>query len=106
VFIGGEDVVTLNFGLTLASIRENHQAEMLGIDIRRYQLLVFVLGGVLSGLSEHFIPCGIIYYPVINGFIRRCNAGHLGCHRWAEKHFWHGDHYGHPGVAIPMVSCL
>lgn len=41
-----------NFGLTLASIRENpRRAEMLGIDIRRYQLLVFVLGGVLSGLS-------------------------------------------------------
>ncbi|WP_413739270.1 branched-chain amino acid ABC transporter permease [Sodalis sp. RH21] len=40
------------FGLTLASIRENpRRAEMLGIDIRRYQLLVFILGGVLSGLS-------------------------------------------------------
>lgn len=41
-----------SFGLTLASIRDNpRRAEMLGIDIRRYQLLVFVLGGMLSGLS-------------------------------------------------------
>ncbi|PWC13842.1 ABC transporter permease [Brenneria corticis] len=45
-----------DFGLTLASIRENpRRAEMLGIDIRRYQLLVFVLGGALSGLS------GVLY---------------------------------------------
>ncbi|MBJ7223685.1 ABC transporter permease [Brenneria sp. L3-3C-1] len=44
------------FGLTLASIRENpRRAEMLGIDIRRYQLLIFVLGGMLSGLS------GVLY---------------------------------------------
>lgn len=45
-----------SFGLTLTSIRENpRRAEMLGIDIRRYQLLIFVLGGVLSGLS------GVLY---------------------------------------------
>ncbi|WP_192458842.1 branched-chain amino acid ABC transporter permease [Musicola keenii] len=45
-----------NIGLTLAAIRENPQrAEMLGIDIRRYQLLIFTLGGVLSGLS------GVLY---------------------------------------------
>lgn len=40
------------FGLTLIAIRENPQrAEMLGVDIRRHQLLVFVLGGTLGGLS-------------------------------------------------------
>jgi branched-chain amino acid transport system permease protein len=40
------------FGLTLVAIRENPQrAEMLGIDIRRHQLLVFVFGCVLSGMS-------------------------------------------------------
>lgn len=44
------------FGLTLAAIRENpRRAEMLGIDVRRYQLLVFALGGALSGLS------GVLY---------------------------------------------
>ena len=52
VYWGVRTLLRSNFGLTLASIRENpHRAEMLGIDIRRYQLLVFVLGGVLSGLS-------------------------------------------------------
>lgn len=45
-----------SFGLTLASIRDNpRRAEMLGIDIRRYQLFVFVIGGVLAGLS------GVLY---------------------------------------------
>ncbi|EKS69958.1 MULTISPECIES: ABC transporter permease [Caballeronia] len=40
------------FGLTLIAIRENPQrAEMLGVDIRRHQLLVFVLGCALGGLS-------------------------------------------------------
>lgn len=40
------------FGLTLIAIRENPQrAEMLGIDIRRHQLLVFVLGCTLGGVS-------------------------------------------------------
>jgi ABC-type branched-subunit amino acid transport system permease subunit len=41
-----------NFGLTLIAIRENPQrAEMLGVDIRRHQLLVFVLGCTLGGVS-------------------------------------------------------
>ena len=40
------------FGLTLIAIRENPQrAEMLGVDIRRHQLLVFVLGCTLGGVS-------------------------------------------------------
>ncbi|WP_413740510.1 ABC transporter permease subunit [Sodalis sp. RH14] len=52
VYAAVRGLLRSNFGLTLASIRENpRRAEMLGIDIRRYQLLVFVLGGVLSGLS-------------------------------------------------------
>jgi branched-chain amino acid transport system permease protein len=40
------------FGLTLVAIRENPQrAEMLGVDIRRHQLLIFVFGCMLGGLS-------------------------------------------------------
>jgi ABC-type branched-subunit amino acid transport system permease subunit len=40
------------FGLTLIAIRENPQrAEMLGVDVRRHQWLVFVLGCTLGGLS-------------------------------------------------------
>jgi branched-chain amino acid transport system permease protein len=45
-----------SFGLTLESIRENPQrAEMLGIDIRRYQLIIFVFGSTLGGMS------GVLY---------------------------------------------
>jgi branched-chain amino acid transport system permease protein len=40
------------FGLSLAAIRENpERAEMLGIDIRKYQLMIFVAGCVMGGLS-------------------------------------------------------
>ncbi len=40
------------FGNVLVAIRENpERAEMLGYDVRRYQLLAFVLGGALAGLS-------------------------------------------------------
>lgn len=40
------------FGLSLAAIRENpERAEMLGMDIRRHQLLIFVFGCGLAGLS-------------------------------------------------------
>src|SRR5690606_2829284 len=52
VFIATQYLLKSPFGLTLASIRENpRRAEMLGIDIRKYQLLIFVFGGVLAGLS-------------------------------------------------------
>lgn len=52
VYWGVRRLLVSGFGLTLISIRENpRRAEMLGIDIRRYQLLVFILGGLLSGLS-------------------------------------------------------
>lgn len=45
-------VVNGPFGNALVAIRENpERAEMLGYDIRRYQLLAFVLGGALAGLS-------------------------------------------------------
>jgi branched-chain amino acid transport system permease protein len=45
-------ILKSSVGLTLASIRENpRRAEMLGIDIRRYQVLVFIVGGVLAGMS-------------------------------------------------------
>jgi ABC-type branched-subunit amino acid transport system permease subunit len=44
------------FGNVLVAIRENpERAEMLGYDIRRYQLMAFVLGGALAGLS------GVLY---------------------------------------------
>lgn len=40
------------FGNTLVAIRENpERAEMLGYDIRLYQMLAFGLGGALAGLS-------------------------------------------------------
>ncbi|WJV53135.1 ABC transporter permease [Pectobacteriaceae bacterium CE90] len=56
VYFGMQRLLRSDAGLTLAAIRENpRRAEMLGIDIRRYQLLIFTIGGVLSGLS------GVLY---------------------------------------------
>ena len=56
VYLGLRVLVNSRFGNTLVAIRENpNRAEMLGYDIRRYQLVVFVLGGMLAGLS------GVLY---------------------------------------------
>ncbi len=52
VYLATQYMLKSAFGLTLTSIKENpRRAEMLGIDIRKYQLLIFVFGGVLAGLS-------------------------------------------------------
>lgn len=52
VYFAVQRMLKSSVGLTLASIRENpRRAEMLGIDIRRYQVLVFIIGGILAGLS-------------------------------------------------------
>ena len=49
-------LVNSRFGNVLVAIRENPQrAEMLGYDIRRYQLAAFVIGSALAGLS------GVLY---------------------------------------------
>ncbi|TVP45308.1 MAG: ABC transporter permease [Halomonas sp.] len=49
-------LVNSRFGNVLVAIRENpHRAEMLGYDIRRYQLIAFVIGSGLAGLS------GVLY---------------------------------------------
>jgi urea transport system permease protein len=48
--------VNSRFGNTLVAIRENpERAELLGYDIRRYQLASFVIGSTLAGLS------GVLY---------------------------------------------
>jgi branched-chain amino acid transport system permease protein len=49
-------VVNSRFGNVLVAIRENpDRAEMLGYNVRLYQLFVFVIGSVLAGLS------GVLY---------------------------------------------
>lgn len=56
VYLGLRMLVNSRFGNIMVAIRENPtRAEMLGYDVRRYQLIVFVLGGVLAGLS------GVLY---------------------------------------------
>lgn len=56
VYLGLRMLLNAPFGNVLVAIRENpDRAEMLGYDIRRYQLLAFVLGGALAGLS------GVLY---------------------------------------------
>lgn len=56
VYLALRMLVNSRFGNILVAIRENpNRAEMLGYDIRRYQLIVFVIGGILAGLS------GVLY---------------------------------------------
>jgi branched-chain amino acid transport system permease protein len=56
VYLGLRILVNSPFGNVLVAIRENpERAEMLGYDIRKYQLGAFVIGAALAGLS------GVLY---------------------------------------------
>ncbi|MGN7871325.1 ABC transporter permease subunit [Paracoccus sp. 22332] len=56
VYLALRMLVNSRFGNVLAAIRENPQrAEMLGYDIRKFQLAGFVIGSALAGLS------GVLY---------------------------------------------
>lgn len=56
VYLGLRLLVNSRFGNVLVAIRENpERAEMLGYDIRKYQLGAFVIGSALAGLS------GVLY---------------------------------------------
>ncbi|REA89921.1 ABC transporter permease, partial [Staphylococcus pseudintermedius] len=56
VYLGLRMLVNSRFGNVLVAIRENPlRAEMLGYDIRKYQLGAFVIGSALAGLS------GVLY---------------------------------------------
>lgn len=51
-YLGLRILLNAPFGNVLVAIRENpERAEMLGYDIRAYQMLSFALGGALAGLS-------------------------------------------------------
>ncbi len=56
VYLGLRVLVNSSFGNVIVAIRENPQrAEMLGYDIRKYQLINFVIGAALAGMS------GVLY---------------------------------------------
>jgi ABC-type branched-subunit amino acid transport system permease subunit len=56
VYLGLRILVNSRFGNVLVAIRENSdRAEMLGYNVRLYQLVVFVIGSVLAGMS------GVLY---------------------------------------------
>jgi len=56
VYLGLRILVNSAFGNVLVAIRENpERAEMLGYDVRKYQLVAFVIGAALAGLS------GVLY---------------------------------------------
>ncbi len=56
VYLGLRLLVNSRFGNVLVAIRENpERAEMLGYNVRFYQLVVFVIGSVLAGMS------GVLY---------------------------------------------
>ncbi len=52
VYLGLRMLVNSRFGNVMVAIREDPQrAELLGYDVRKYQLITFVIGSVLAGLS-------------------------------------------------------
>jgi urea transport system permease protein len=54
-YLGLRWLVNSRFGNVLVAIRENPvRAEMLGYDVRRYQLAAFVIGSALAGVSGVF----------------------------------------------------
>jgi len=56
VYLGLRILVNSRFGNVLVALRENpERAEMLGYDIRKYQLAAFIIGSSLAGLS------GVLY---------------------------------------------
>ena len=56
VYLGLRILVNSRFGNVLVALRENpERAEMLGYDIRKYQLAAFVIGSSLAGVS------GVLY---------------------------------------------
>lgn len=56
VYLSLRILVNSRFGNVMVAIRENpNRVEMLGYDVRRYQLIVFIVGGALAGLS------GVLY---------------------------------------------
>jgi ABC-type branched-subunit amino acid transport system permease subunit len=56
VYLGLRILMNSSFGNVIVAIRENpERAEMLGYDVRKYQLITFVIGAGLAGLS------GVLY---------------------------------------------
>jgi branched-chain amino acid transport system permease protein len=56
VYLGLRVLMNSAFGNVIVAIRENpERAEMLGYDVRKYQLITFVIGAALAGLS------GVLY---------------------------------------------
>lgn len=52
VYLGLRMLVNSRFGNVIVAIREDPQrAELLGYDVRKYQLITFVIGSTLAGLS-------------------------------------------------------
>ena len=56
VYLALRILMNSSFGNVIVAIRENpERAEMLGFDVRKYQLITFVIGAALAGLS------GVLY---------------------------------------------
>ncbi len=56
VYLGLRVLMNSSFGNVIVAIRENpERAEMLGYDVRKYQLITFVIGAALAGIS------GVLY---------------------------------------------
>ena len=104
-YLGLRILVNSKFGNVLVAIRENpERAEMLGYDIRKYQLIAFVIGAALAGLSGTlYTSWGQYITPSSMSITAAALADRLGrgrrsrrSHRDADRHT--GGAGGVPGA--------
>ncbi len=87
VYLGLRILMNSTFGNVIVAIRENpERAEMLGYDMRKYQLVTFVIGAALAGLSRRALHgMGAIHHAVEHGHDRGGAAADLGRGRRAKR---------------------
>ena len=80
VYLALRILMNSSFGNVIVAIRENpERAEMLGYDIRKYQLITFVIGAALAGLSGVALHgLGSVHHAVQHGHDGGLTAADLG----------------------------
>ena len=66
VYVACKALLATRFGRILVAIRENEtRAELLGYDVRRYKLAIFMIGGGLAGLSGMLFANSVFVSPTM-----------------------------------------
>ena len=107
-YLGLRILVNSRFGNVLVAIRENpERAELLGYDIRRYQLVAFIVGSTLAGLSGVlYTAWGQFIVPAVDGASGGRHADHLGGGRRAQGPHRHADRHAVRALAVPDLIVI